>query len=196
MPPQSTLCGMSPTNPMEQSFPTPYTCEFIPLPNTMILSFISLYRRSACSECFYTAFYIVMHAQSNYCHVSVCRNSVEYHNQSTPGNLTVEGLSPFTLYTVRVEACTRFGCTRSPLEQVITLESGKYIYEQCTRSFHTMDACIYLYTLSPAPVGLASPLVLITGSTSANISWGKFISDWFKAHMFQVSAQIICFRCS
>ena len=100
----------------------------------------------------------------------------------------MEGLSPFTLYTVRVEACTRFGCTRSPLVQVMTLESGEcYTYDHYVFSI--------LHLLSPAPVGLASPLVQITGSTSANISWGKLF-DELKVYILQISAQLLSLRCS
>ena len=53
------------------------------------------------------------------------RDSGEYHNQSTPGTQIVTGLPPFTIHTVRVEACTQFGCTLSPQVAVTTLESGK-----------------------------------------------------------------------
>lgn len=58
-------------------------------------------------------------------HITVFRNSEEFHNQSTAGSLTVDNLSPFTLYTVRVEACTQFGCTLSPQVEVNTFESGE-----------------------------------------------------------------------
>lgn len=58
-------------------------------------------------------------------YITVCRNSEELYNQSTAGSLIVDDLSPFTLYTVRVEACTQFGCTLSPQVQVTTFESGE-----------------------------------------------------------------------
>ena len=49
-----------------------------------------------------------------------------YHNQSSPGSLTIDGLAPYSEQTVGVEACTRFGCTLSPLVTVRTFESGMY----------------------------------------------------------------------
>lgn len=58
-------------------------------------------------------------------YITVCRNSEELYNQSTAGSLIVDDLSPFTLYTVRVEACTQFGCTLSPQVQATTFESGE-----------------------------------------------------------------------
>lgn len=53
------------------------------------------------------------------------RDSVAVHSRSSVGTLVVEDLTPFTLYTVFVEACTQFGCTRSPVVNVTTDESGK-----------------------------------------------------------------------
>ena len=44
---------------------------------------------------------------------------------SEPGTVIVDGLSPYTLYTVQVEACTQFGCTMSPLVAIQTLEAGQ-----------------------------------------------------------------------
>lgn len=57
-------------------------------------------------------------------------DSVPVHNQSQPGTLAVEELTPFTLYTVQVEACTQFGCTRSPLVAMTTLEDSMWENEQ------------------------------------------------------------------
>ena len=53
-----------------------------------------------------------------------------HHNQSDPGTLVVSRLTPFTIYTIQVEACTQFGCTRSPLVAERTLESGEKTYEE------------------------------------------------------------------
>jgi len=59
------------------------------------------------------------------------------------------GIRPFTNYTVQLQACTTFGCGRSDLVTTRTLEA--------------------------APFGLAPPVVNITGSTSADISWGLYL---------------------
>ena len=72
-------------------------------------------------------------------------DSLSIHNSSQPDTLVVDNLTPFTLYTVQVEACTMFGCTRSPLVAETTLESP--------------------------PEDLASPIVVVTGPTSVNVSW-------------------------
>ena len=100
--------------------------------------------------------------------VHVYRNSVVYHNQSSPGSLTIDGLAPYSEQTVRVEACTRFGCTLSPLVTVRTFESGTYV-------FSIFRPGLSKVCLLAAPVGLASSTVIITGPYSANVSWGKFI---------------------
>lgn len=49
---------------------------------------------------------------------------METFNQSEPGMIVLAGLSPYTVYTVQVEACTQFGCTLSPLVAIRTLEAG------------------------------------------------------------------------
>ena len=51
---------------------------------------------------------------------------MEVFNQSEAGVVVLEGLSPYTVYTVQIEACTQFGCTLSPLVAVRTLEAGTY----------------------------------------------------------------------
>ena len=61
------------------------------------------------------------------------------------------GLRPFTDYTVRLQACTTFGCGRSDLVLTATLEA--------------------------APSSLAPPHVNVTGSTSADISWGLYLDN-------------------
>ena len=53
-----------------------------------------------------------------------CSDGVETFNQSEAGVVILGGLSPYTVYTVQVEACTRFGCTLSPLVAIRTLEAG------------------------------------------------------------------------
>ena len=55
-----------------------------------------------------------------------CSDSRSVLNVSRPDTLLLGGLLPFTLYTVQVVACTRFGCTRSPLVAAMTLESGMH----------------------------------------------------------------------
>jgi len=62
---------------------------------------------------------------------TVFLDSVVLHNQSDPGILVVTELTPFIIYTVLVEACTQFGCTRSPLVSERTLESGEILREVC-----------------------------------------------------------------
>ena len=54
-----------------------------------------------------------------------CSDSSLVANVSMSGMVLLDGLLPFTLYTVQLEACTRFGCTRSPLVAARTLESGE-----------------------------------------------------------------------
>ena len=73
-------------------------------------------------------------------------NSLPIVNATMPDMIIHSGLRPFTSYTVRLQACTTFGCTRSDLVLTATLEA--------------------------IPIGLAPPVVNITGSTSADISWG------------------------
>ena len=51
-------------------------------------------------------------------------DGVEVLNSSEPGVVIVDALSPYTLYTVQIEACTQFGCTTSPLVAIQTLEGG------------------------------------------------------------------------
>lgn len=72
-------------------------------------------------------------------------SSVSVHNSSTEGSEVIEGLMPFTNYSYQLEACTQFGCSRSQLGIVQTPEG--------------------------VPQGLAAPTVLITGATSATVSW-------------------------
>ena len=73
-------------------------------------------------------------------------NSLPILNATMPDVLLHGGLRAFTDYTVRLQACTNFGCNRSDLVLATTLEAP--------------------------PVGLAPPIVNITGSTSADILWG------------------------
>ena len=58
-------------------------------------------------------------------HLSLYRDGVMVLSPSEPGTVIVDSLSPYTLYTVQVEACTQFGCTTSPLVAVQTLEAGQ-----------------------------------------------------------------------
>ena len=44
-------------------------------------------------------------------HLSLYRDGVMVLSPSEPGTVIVDSLSPYTLYTVQVEACTQFGCT-------------------------------------------------------------------------------------
>jgi len=73
-------------------------------------------------------------------------NSLQILNATSPNTFLHSGLTPFTIYTVQLQACTEFGCNRSGLVLVSTLEAS--------------------------PVGLAPPII-ITSSTTANISWSK-----------------------
>ena len=72
-------------------------------------------------------------------------SNVPVHNASVEGSVAIESLVPFTNYTYQLEVCTQFGCGRSQLGIVQTLEG--------------------------VPQGLAAPTVLITGATSAAVSW-------------------------
>ena len=80
-------------------------------------------------------------------------NSLQILNATTSDTFVHSGLTPFTIYTVQLQACTEFGCNRSGLVSVSTLEAS--------------------------PVGLAPPVVTITSSSSANISWGKFFQKLY-----------------
>ena len=73
-------------------------------------------------------------------------NSVPVHNSSMVGSVVIEGLTPFTNYTYQLEACTQFGCSRSSRLGFVQTPEG-------------------------LPQGLAAPIVLITGATSATVSW-------------------------
>ena len=73
-------------------------------------------------------------------------NSLPILNATRPDMFIHGGLRPFTDYTVGLQACTTFGCSRSDLVLITTLEAS--------------------------PFGLAPPIVNITGSTSADILWG------------------------
>ena len=72
-------------------------------------------------------------------------SSVSVHNSSMEGSVVIDSLITFTNYTYQLEACTQFGCSRSRLGIVQTPEG--------------------------LPQGLAAPTVLITGATSAMVSW-------------------------
>lgn len=71
-----------------------------------------------------------------------------------PGVFLHSGLRPFMTYTVRLQACTTFGCNRSDLVIATTTEA--------------------------APIGLAPPVVNVTGSTSAEITWGLYTDNLFQ----------------
>ena len=72
-------------------------------------------------------------------------NSMEVHNATQMGSVVVPDLTPFTNYTYQLEACTQFGCSRSQLDEIETPEG--------------------------LPIDLATPTVIITGPTSAVITW-------------------------
>ena len=57
--------------------------------------------------------------------VCLCRDGRLVQNATVMGDVLLEGLRPFTQYMVMVEACTRFGCTASPLVTSQTLEAGE-----------------------------------------------------------------------
>ena len=78
---------------------------------------------------------------------SIFVNSLRILNGTTPDTFLHSELLPFTNYTVQLQVCTEFGCNRSGLVSTTTLEAP--------------------------PVGLAPPIVTITSSTAANISWGN-----------------------
>ena len=80
-------------------------------------------------------------------------NSLPILNATIPDVFLHSGLRPFTDYTVRLQACTTFGCSRSDLVLTTTLEAP--------------------------PFGLAPPIVNITGSTSADIQWGLCSNNLF-----------------
>ena len=63
------------------------------------------------------------------------------HIRSSTGTLVLEALLPFTLYTILVEACTQFGCTRSPVVIVTTDESGEYVGQGDAARVVTFSSC-------------------------------------------------------
>ena len=87
-------------------------------------------------------------------------NSLPILNATMPDVFLHTGLRPFTNYTVRLQACTTFGCDISDLVLTATLEG--------------------------APSSLAPPRVNVTGSTSADISWGLCSVNSFR---------IKCYNC-
>ena len=78
-------------------------------------------------------------------------NSLPILNATIPDVFLHSGLRPFTDYTVRLQACTTFGCSRSDLVLTTTLEAP--------------------------PFSLAPPIVNITGPTSADILWGLCLDN-------------------
>jgi len=48
-------------------------------------------------------------------------------NATEAGTAVLTDLQPFTQYVVQVEACTRFGCTRSEMIAGRTLEGGQFM---------------------------------------------------------------------
>ena len=103
---------------------------------------------------------------------TVHRDSVQIHNQTTPGSLAVGGLKPFTLYSAQIRACTQFGCTISPVASNMTLETGKCVL----RISLSLSFCVCNEYTSPgplAPFGLGSPALTVTGPTSIQVRWGE-----------------------
>ena len=60
---------------------------------------------------------------------NIIQNGVELTNTNPDTfTATVAVLSPFTLYTFAIEACTAVGCFRSDEVSITTLEDGKRIH--------------------------------------------------------------------
>ena len=102
-----------------------------------------------------------------------CSGSNHVMNLTIPGTILLEGLTPYTFYTVQIEACTQFGCTQSSLVGVRTLESSKCIYTIMS-GLVIVDVTVFFVRLFLVPEGLGSPFVTATGPRSVEVSWSKW----------------------